>query len=54
MEFAFASSTSPAKRALRRKIPLLFGDKALKQLVSIDFILKRALKQTHSVCLRAI
>jgi hypothetical protein len=38
---------------LRRKIPLLFGEKSFETVCSDSFILKQALKQTRSVCLRA-
>jgi hypothetical protein len=38
---------------LRRKIPLLFGEKSLKTVCFDSFILKRAIKQTRSVCLIA-
>ncbi len=40
-------------RRLRRKIPLLFGKESLKTVCFDSFILKQALKQTRSVCLRA-
>jgi hypothetical protein len=36
------------------KIPLLFGEKSFETVCSDSFILKQALKQTRSVCLRAI
>jgi hypothetical protein len=39
---------------LRRKIPLLFGEKGLETVCFDSFILKQALKQTPGVCLRAI
>jgi hypothetical protein len=39
---------------LGRKIPLLFGEKSLETVCFDSFILKQALKQTRSVCLRAI
>jgi hypothetical protein len=39
---------------LRRKIPLLFGEKSFETVCFDSFILKQALKQTRSVCLRAI
>ena len=35
------------------KIPLLFGEKSFETVCSDSFILKQALKQTRSVCLRA-
>jgi hypothetical protein len=38
---------------LRRKIPLLFGEKSLKTACFDSFILKQALKRTRSVRLRA-
>jgi hypothetical protein len=38
---------------LRRKIPLLLGEKSLKTVCFDSFILKHALKQTRRVCLRA-
>jgi hypothetical protein len=38
---------------LRRKIPLLFGEESLKTVCFDSCILKHALKQTRSVCLRA-
>src|ERR1700736_2138204 len=37
---------------LRRKIPLLFGEKSFETVCFDSFILKQALKQTRSVCLR--
>ena len=43
----------PLERGFRRKIPLLFGEKSLKTVCFDSFIIKRALKQTRSVCLRA-
>jgi hypothetical protein len=36
-----------------RKVPLLFGEESLKTVCFDSFILKQALKQTRSVCLRA-
>jgi hypothetical protein len=39
--------------SLRRTILLLFGEKSLKIVCIGSFILKQALKQTRSVCLRA-
>jgi hypothetical protein len=38
---------------LRRKIVLLFGEKSFETVCFDSFILKQALKQTRSVCLRA-
>jgi hypothetical protein len=35
------------------KFPLLFGEESLKTVCFDSFILKQALKQTRSVCLRA-
>jgi hypothetical protein len=40
-------------KAKRRRIPPLFGDESLKTVCFDSFILKNALKQTRSVCLRA-
>jgi hypothetical protein len=40
--------------AKRRRIPLLFGEKNSERVCLDSFILKQALKQTRSVCLRAI
>jgi hypothetical protein len=43
-----------AEFRLRRKIPLLFGEKSFETVCFDSFILKQALKQARSVCLRAI
>jgi hypothetical protein len=39
---------------LRRKIPLLFGEKSFETVCFDSFILKQALRQMRSVCLRAL
>lgn len=51
MQAVAAELSGSAK--LRRTILLLFGEKSSKTACAGSFILKQALKQTRSVCLRA-
>ena len=53
IKIQFAQRIGSGTRRLRRKIPLLFGKESLKIVCFDSFILKQALKQTRSVCLRA-